>query len=64
LIRAIRFVNVSNQKLQDQSKAKDNKISLFDFEKETRISLKKNSKLIKNIAKERIKEELFKSFKD
>ncbi len=64
LIRAIRFVNVSNQKLQDQITEKENKISLFDFEKETWISLKKNSKLIKNIAKERIKEELFKWFKD
>lgn len=64
LIRAIRFVNVCNQKLQDQITKEDNKISLFDFEKETWISLKKNSKLIKNIAKERIKEEIFKTFKD
>ncbi|MFZ2150718.1 MAG: HD domain-containing protein [Candidatus Absconditicoccaceae bacterium] len=64
LIRAIRFVNVCNQKLQDQTTIKENKISLFDFEKETWISLKKNSKLIKNIAKERIKEELFKAFKN
>lgn len=64
LIRAIRFVNVLNQKLQDQNKAKNNKITLFDFEKWTWISLKKNSKLIKNIAKERIKEEIFKAFKD
>ncbi len=62
LIRAIRFVNVINQKLQEQ--ANESKISLFDFEKETRTSIKKNSKLIKNIAKERIKEELFKWFKD
>ncbi len=64
LIRAIRFVNVSNQKLQNQNINKDIKISLFDFEKETRISLKKNAKLIKNIAKERIKEEIFKAFRD
>ena len=64
LIRAIRFVNVINQRLQNQNIAKDTKITLFDFEKETRISLKRNSKLIKNIAKERIKEEIYKGFKD
>lgn len=64
LIRAIRFVNVSNQKLQNQSLDKDIKITLFDFEKQTRISLKKNAKLIKNIAKERIKEEIVKAFRD
>ena len=66
LIRAIRFVNVLNQKLQNlnQDSKEIVKISLFDFEKETRISLKNNSKLIKNIAKERIKEEIFKAFKD
>jgi len=64
LIRGIRFVNVLNQKLQNQSIAKDIKISLFDFEKNTWISLKKNAKLIKNIAKERIKEEIVKAFRD
>ncbi|MEI8253693.1 MAG: hypothetical protein WCG25_08370 [bacterium] len=64
-MRAIRFVNVLNQKLQDQNKSKENnKITLFDFEKGTWISLKNNSKLIKNIAKERIKEEIFKAFRD
>ncbi len=66
LIRAIRFVNVLNQKLQNLSQGTEQttKISLFDFGKETWISLKKNSKLIKNIAKERIKEEIFKTFRD
>lgn len=64
LIRAIRFVNVLNQKLQDQQTSKNTKVLLFDFEKTTWISLKRNAKLIKNIAKERIKEEIFKSFKD
>jgi hypothetical protein len=59
-------VNVLNQKLQNLSQGTEQttKISLFDFGKETWISLKKNSKLIKNIAKERIKEEIFKTFRD
>lgn len=62
LIRAIRFVNVLNQKLKNQE-SKD-KIKLFDFEKESRLSIKKNNQLIKKIAKERIKEEIVKVFQN
>ena len=66
LLRALRFVNVINEKLQEFSREKEgdpmNKIQLFDFEVETRKSIKRNHELLKNIAKERIKEELVKSF--
>lgn len=69
IIRAIRFVNVLNEKLRqgtrDEGKGKlknDNKIMLFDFDKLTWNSLKKNSWLVKNVAKERIKEEIMKAF--
>jgi len=34
----------------------------FDFQKETWISVKKNHALVKNVAKERIKEEIMKAF--
>ena len=60
IIRAIRFVNVLNAKLASLH-TKD-KITLFDFAKETRNSLKKNHALINNVAKERIKEEIMKAF--
>ncbi len=50
IIRAIRFVNVLNEKLRqgtrNEGKGKlknDNKIMLFDFDKLTWNSLKKNS---------------------
>jgi len=59
IIRAIRFVNVLNTKLIP---IKKDKVKLFDFEKSTRNSLKKNHALIKNVAKERIKEEMMKVF--
>ncbi|MFA5747582.1 MAG: HD domain-containing protein [Candidatus Absconditabacterales bacterium] len=58
IIRALRFVNVLNQKLQNLGEGKN----LFDFQKETRISVKKNYKLLTKVAKERIKEELTKVF--
>lgn len=67
IIRAIRFVNVLNEKLkiaecwQKLPKIAE-KISLFDFDKATRNSVKKNHELVKNVAKERIKEEIMKSF--
>ncbi|MEI6118443.1 MAG: hypothetical protein WCP92_04320 [bacterium] len=59
IIRAIRFVNVLNAKLLLPKKGK---VKLFDFEKNTRNSVKKNHGLIKNVAKERIKEEIMKAF--
>jgi tRNA nucleotidyltransferase (CCA-adding enzyme) len=48
-----------NAKLQITGK---NKAILFDFDKATRNSVKKNHALIKNVAKERIKEEIMKAF--
>ena len=69
IIRAIRFVNVLNEKLRTgtRDKAQGIKLStipvvLFDFQKETWNSVKKNSWLVKHVAKERIKEEIMKSF--
>lgn len=66
LLRALRFVNVINHKLLEKNKKKKadpySKTRLFDFETETRKSIKKNHALLGNIAKERIKEELMKSF--
>lgn len=59
IIRAIRFVNVLNAKLS--SNAKD-KVTLFDFFKETWVSVKKNHALVKHVAKERIREEIMKAF--
>ena len=66
IIRAIRIANVLNQKLKECPKEtknkKDKSLHLFDFDKETRSSLRKNHDLIKNIAKERIKDETTKAF--
>jgi hypothetical protein len=39
-----------------------NKLKIFDFDVETRKSIKRNHDLLKNIAKERIREELVKAF--
>jgi len=72
-IRALRFVSVLNQKLKEsshklnRSKSKinsniDNKIKLFDIESSTRTSLKKHVDLVRNVAKERIKDEMMKVF--
>ncbi len=58
LLRALRFVNVCNQKLQDT----DISLRLFDFEKTTWNALKTNIHLLNTIAKERIHEELIKVF--
>jgi hypothetical protein len=38
------------------------KVKLFDFDVDTRKSVKRNHDLLKNIAKERIREELVKAF--
>ncbi len=67
IIRAIRFVNVLNEKLKiaknwPKLTKIDQKVTLFDFEKATWNSVKKNHALVRNVAKERIKEEIMKSF--
>ena len=68
IIRAIRFVNVLNEKLKNwkieklKDWKKEEKIMLFDFEKATWNSVKKNHALVNNVAKERIKEEIMKAF--
>lgn len=63
IIRAIRFVNVLNEKLKSKKiKTVKNKTTLFDFDKATRNSVKKNHTRIQNVAKERIKEEIMKAF--
>ena len=67
ILRAIRFVNVLNEKLKIAKNwpklAKiEKKITLFDFEKTTWNSVKKNHALVRNVAKERIKEEIMKAF--
>jgi len=62
IIRAIRFVNVLNEKLKVENWKNKDKVTLFDFAKETWNSVKKNSWLVKNVAKERIKEEIMKAF--
>lgn len=61
LIRALRFVNVINQKLSETESNTDK--HYIDFEKETRKSIQKNFALIQNMAKERIKIELDKVFR-
>lgn len=62
VIRALRFVSVLNQKLKKIKPKKWEKLTLFDIDASTRLSLKKHSSLIQNIAKERIKEEISKVF--
>jgi len=62
IIRAVRFVNVINQKLT--AKKSDQKIATFDFDSKTRGSLKKNFYQLQFVAKERVKEELCKIFKE
>ena len=60
LLRALRFVNVCNQKLQDT----DISLRLFDFEKETWNAIRATKDLLKHIARERIHEELIKVFSE
>jgi len=71
IIRAIRFVNILNEKLKTGTRHQaqgtrllknDNKVILFDFDKLTWNSVKKNSWLVQHVAKERIKEEIMKAF--
>jgi hypothetical protein len=60
-IRALRFIAVLNQKLRDNAKP-DTKIQLFDIETKTRTSLKEHTKLVEQVSKERIKDEMMKVF--
>jgi len=62
IIRAVRFVNVVNQKLLNQSTKE--KTRTFDYDGTTRMALKKNFFLLQFVAKERIKEEICKAFKE
>ena len=69
LIRWLRLVNVCNYKLLELDKKNKwkksdllDKVHLFDFSSETWESIKKNTPLLANVAKERIKEELCKPF--
>lgn len=67
IIRALRFVSVLNEKLKKKYKKTTNKwkenLGLFDFDRDTRDNIKKHGKLVKNVAKERIKDEFLKVFK-
>lgn len=65
IIRWARFVNTLNQKLEKfENDDLNNILNLyFDFDKETRQSMKRNFFLVEHIAKERLKIELDKVFK-
>lgn len=54
ILRALRIINILNQKLPHS----------FDFETQTRRSLKKNYYLISKLPKERVREEIVKVFKE
>jgi tRNA nucleotidyltransferase (CCA-adding enzyme) len=63
IIRALRFPNILNIKLRNyysRNAIKSN--HFFDYDRETRQSAKRNAHLVKNVAKERIKDELTKIF--
>lgn len=70
IIRAVRFVSVLNQQLKNQQAvipakagiSNQEKLTLFDIDKSTRLAMKTKIDLINNIAKERIKDEITKSF--
>ena len=73
IIRAVRFVNVINEKLTNKPKAESKKqkviiqtekLKTFDFDGGTWISLKKNFFLLQFVAQERVKEEICKAFTD
>jgi len=61
IIRALRFTSVLNQKLKNKT-SKDEKISLFDIDTNTRSSLKDHTKLVEQVSRERIKDEMMKVF--
>lgn len=59
IMRALRVVNILNQKCRDMPTACPHS---FDFDTATRHSLKKNYYLLLSVAKERIKDEIVKVF--
>lgn len=61
VLRAIRIPVVLNHQLLSQNKKKE-KILTFDFDNDTWKAIKLKAKNLEHIAKERIKEELFKIF--
>lgn len=61
IIRALRFVSVLNQKLKDHQWIKP-KIILFDIDTDTWFWIKELHKLVENISKERIHDEIIKVF--
>ncbi len=65
LVRAVRIVNILNQKLEKNNnlKRKINNLKLFDYDTDTRMSMKKNYYLVQFIAKERLRDEILKVFK-
>lgn len=63
IIRWLRFVNVLNVKLKNiYNKKNETSTSFFDFDKATWVSIKENHKLVEEVAKERIKDEMIKVF--
>lgn len=66
LVRALRIVNICNQKLlekAERNKRQGQKAELFDFSSPTWESIKKNASLLPHVAKERVKDELCKVFR-
>jgi len=61
VMRALRIVNVCNAALIRFHPNKKSE-TLFDFTTTTRESIKTNAHLLEHVAKERIKEELYKVF--
>lgn len=63
IIRALRFPNILNIKLRDYySKNSLKTKKFFDYDRETWSSVKADAHLVKNVAKERIKDEITKIF--
>jgi len=63
ILRALRFVNILNMKLREYySRNAIRGNHFFDYERETRSSVKRNAYLVKNVAKERVKDEITKIF--
>ncbi len=63
IIRWARIPNILNQKIEKNTQTKSH-IQTFDYDTPTWISMKKNFYLVQFVAKERIKEEIKKAFKN
>ena len=61
-MRALRIVNICNNRLLDLQEKDGLKVKLFDYDSETWESIQKNASLIQHVAKERIKDEITKVF--